>query len=64
MASKFKGIFTKHEVDTAIKVLLESDYVKNWVTGELRAYGVDPTSAEGVKFTSRRSVEIAKKLIT
>ncbi len=64
MASKFKGMFTKHEVDTAIKVLLESDYVKNWVFGELRAFGVDPSSPEGIRFIQKRSPEIAKKIIT
>lgn len=58
-----KGKFTQHEIDTAIKVLIDSSYVKNWVMGELKAYGVDPNSQAGLDFKKKRSKEIAEKLI-
>lgn len=62
--TKFKGKFTQHQVDTAIEVLMDSDYVNNWVSGELKAYGVDEDSTEGKRFKEKRSREIALKLLT
>ncbi len=60
---KFKGKFTKNQVDTAIEVLMESDYVNNWIKGELKAYSVDESSKEGQDFISKRKIEIARKII-
>ena len=49
--------------EIAFKVLVKTDYVRNWALGELRAYGIRPESVEGVKFIRDKSKHIAFKIL-
>jgi hypothetical protein len=64
MARKFKGKFSQHELDITINVLLDSDYVKNWVNSELKFVGVDMTTPQGKKLKEQKMREIAMKIIS
>lgn len=58
-----KGKFTKSEVEAAIRVLVESKIVRNWVQGEARAFGVDLTTLRGQEFYVREARAAAERLI-
>lgn len=60
---KFKEKFTDHDVETAVRILIESHYVRNWIEGEAKAFGLSLDSLEGLRFRERRSRELAEKLI-
>ena len=62
MARNSRG-FTPHELEIAIKVLIESKAVKAWVEGQARAYDVDLSTPEGKTFASLRARQHAEKLI-
>ncbi len=55
--------FTPHEVETAIKVAMESKQVKKWVEGQARFFGVDLDTPDGKVFYEREARAAAKRLI-
>ena len=55
--------FTKHQIETAIQVLIESSMVRNRVIGEARFLGVDLDSADGTEFMERELRRYAEILI-
>lgn len=58
-----KNKIPKPDRDAAIRVLKQSKIVKNWVSGQMRAFGVDPDSPEGKAFYERESEAAAERLI-
>ena len=61
MRSKTK--FTKRELDNAVKVLMESRIVKNWVDSQAKLLGVDLNTPAGHEFFNREARAQAEKLI-
>ena len=55
--------FTKHERETAIRVLMQSGIVKNWVKAQAEFLGVDLSTAAGREFYERNARAYAEKLI-
>ncbi len=55
--------FTPHEVETAIRVAMESKQVKKWVKGQARFLGVDLDTPDGKVFYERESRAAAKRLL-
>jgi hypothetical protein len=55
--------FTKHQLETAIEVLMETDLIRKWAVGELRAYGVPENTPEGRKFVLEQRRKIAEKIV-
>ena len=47
LSSIRKKGFTQYQVETAIKVMMESKSVLNWVNSEVKFLGIDITTAEG-----------------
>ena len=55
--------FTKHQIETAIRVLMQSHIVTNWVNSEAKLLGVDLSTPEGQEFYERNARAYAKKLV-
>ena len=55
--------FTKHELETAIRVLMQSRRVTNWVKSEAKFLGVDLSTPAGQEFYERTARAYAEKLI-
>ena len=55
--------FTEHELETAIRVMMKSKIVRNWVEGQARAFGVDLNTPEGKEFHKKESRAAAERLI-
>ncbi len=47
--------FTKHELETAIKVLIQSRIVTNWVKSQAEYLGVDLSTPAGQEFYERNA---------
>jgi len=62
MARNSKG-FTQHERETAIRVVMKSEAVQEWLRGFARAYDVDLDTPEGKLFAAREGRKHAEKLI-
>jgi hypothetical protein len=60
---EYKPKFTKNELAIATKVVAETDYVRKWAMGELRAFKVDPASEAGKNFLARKRLELAQKFV-
>lgn len=58
------ALFTSRQKSIAIRVLIETTLVKNWALGELRAYGLEPTSVDGQKFLREKRRELAERIIS
>lgn len=58
-----RGKFTKHEIETAIRVLMESQMVKHWVESEARFLEVDLNTPRGQEFYEREARLAAERLI-
>lgn len=58
-----KGKFTKREVETAIRVMMDSQIVRNWVTSEARFLEVDLNTPQGQEFYTREARAAAERLI-
>lgn len=54
---------TKRQIEAAVKVLMQSQYVKNYVKAEANFLGVNLDTPEGKKFFERTARETAEKLI-
>lgn len=55
--------FTKHELETAIRVLMQSRMVTNWVKSQARFLGVDLSTPAGQEFHEREARAAAERLI-
>ncbi len=55
--------FTKHQIEIAISVLMESRIVKNWVTSEAKFLNVDLNTPQGREFYNREARLAAERLI-
>lgn len=55
--------FTKHDLDTAVKVLMESVIVKNWVSGMAKSFNIRLDTLEGRVFYEREARAAAERLI-
>lgn len=58
-----RGKFTRSEIETAIRVLIESQMVKNWVTSEAKFLEVDLNTPAGQEFYEREARLAAERLI-
>lgn len=61
MAKKSK--FTEREIETALRVVMESQAVRNWVTSEASFLGVDLNTPEGQEFYRQQSRAAAERII-
>ena len=55
--------FTKQEQETAIRVVMESRRITNWVESEAKLLGVDLSTPAGQQFYERTARAQAEKLI-
>ena len=58
-----KAKFTKRERENAIKVLMESRIVKNWVESQAKLLGIDLNTPVGREFFEREARAQAERLI-
>ena len=58
-----KAKFTKRERENAVKVLMESRIVRNWVESQAKLLGIDLNTPAGYEFFERESKTQAEKLI-
>ncbi len=63
MALVKKFHFTKHQIETAILVLMESTQVKNWVEAEAKFLCVDLQTPKGKEFWLREARAAAERII-
>jgi hypothetical protein len=54
---------SKHDREIAIRVLMQSRQVKNWVDGLITAFGIDPNTPAGHQFIEKQSRAAAERLI-
>lgn len=55
--------FTKHQIEVAISVLMESKIVKNWVKSEAKFLNVDLDTPRGREFYEREARLAAERFI-
>ncbi len=55
--------FQQKTLNTAIDVLMETDLVKRWAKGELKAYGIQEGTPEYDKFYKDKRRAVATKII-
>ena len=55
--------FTKHQIEVAISVLVESRIVKNWVKSEAKFLNVNLNTPQGREFYQREARIAAERLI-
>jgi hypothetical protein len=55
--------FTKHEIETAIRVLMKSRVVTNWVKQEAKRFNIDLNTPEGHAFYERETRAAAERHI-
>ena len=55
--------FTKRETETAIRVLMQSPMVTNWVKSQAKYLGVDLNTPAGQEFYEREVRAAAERLI-
>ena len=60
---KLRAKFTKHELDTTIRVLVQTRRVTNWVKSQAEFLGVDLSTPAGQEFYERNARAYAEKLI-
>ena len=58
-----KSKFTKHQIEVAISVLMESRIVKNWVKSEAKFLEVDLNTPRGREFYEREARAAAERFI-
>lgn len=58
-----KGKFTKGEIETTIRVLMDSQIVKHWVISEAKFLEVDLSTPQGQEFYRREARLAAERLI-
>jgi len=55
--------FTKHELETTIRVLMQSRRVTNWVKSQAEYLGVDLSTPAGQEFYERETRAAAERFI-
>ena len=55
--------FTKHEIEIAIRVLMQSRLVREWVKSQAKFVGVDLSTPAGQEFYEREARAQAARLI-
>lgn len=60
---KKEAKFTKHELETAIRVMMESRIVTKWVKSQAKFFGVDLSTPTGQEFYERETRVAAEKYI-
>lgn len=55
--------FTKHELETANRILMQSRRVTNWVKSQAKFLGVDLNTPAGQEFYERNARAYAETLI-
>ena len=55
--------FNKHDLETAIRVLMQSHMVTHWVKSQAQFLGVDLSTPKGQEFYERKARAYAEKLI-
>lgn len=55
--------FTKHELETAIRVFMQSRMTTRWVESQAKFFGVDLSTPAGQEFYERTARAYAEKLI-
>ncbi len=55
--------FTRHQIEVAISVLMESRIVKNWVKSEAKFLEVDLNTPQGREFYEREARAAAERFI-
>lgn len=55
--------FTKQQLETTIRVLMQSRVVTHWVESQARLLGVDLSTPKGKEFYERETRAQAEKLI-
>jgi len=63
MKNTKKSQFTKHQIETAVLVLMESAQVKNWVEAQAEFLCVDLKTPKGREFYQREARAAAARLI-
>lgn len=58
-----KTKFTQYEIETTIRVLMDSRIVRNWVESEARFLGVDFNTPQGQEFYQREARLAAERLL-
>lgn len=58
-----KSKFSRHDIETTIRVLMETRAVKNWVESEAKFIGVNLDSLEGQEFYKRESRKAAERIL-
>ena len=58
-----KTSFTKHEIEIAIRVLMQSRLVREWVKSQAKFVGVDLSTPAGQEFYEREARAQAARLI-
>ena len=58
-----KSKFTKHQIEVAISVLMESKIVRNWVKSEAKFLNVDLNTPRGRLFYEREARAAAERFI-
>ena len=61
--AKRKVKFTEEEIETTVRVLMQSNIVGHWVGGEAKFLGIDLDTPEGKTFFREHSRAAAKRLI-
>ena len=55
--------FSRHEIEVAIKVVMQCKLVSNWVKGQAKFLNVDLNTADGQEFYRREARAAAIRLI-
>jgi len=63
LPSRSKSKFTRKEIETAIRVLMEAKIVRNWVKSEAKFFGVDLDTPRGKIFFEQNARAMAERLI-
>jgi len=58
-----KKKFSKHQIETAVLVLMESAQVKKWVEGEAKFLNVDLQTPQGKLWWAREARAAAERII-
>ena len=58
-----KAKFTKHELETAIRVLMQSRMVTRWVKSQAEFLGVDLSTPAGQEFYERETRAAAERFV-
>ena len=55
--------FTRKQIETAVEILSQSQFVLNWCKNEASVYGVATDTPEYEKFVKEKSRQYARRLL-